>query len=33
MNLLFAGYKGYLIKEYFMNYSLHLSDITFHMDK
>lgn len=24
-----CGYKGYLIKEYFANYSLHLSDITF----
>jgi len=23
------GYKGYLIKEYFANYSLHMSDITF----
>lgn len=23
------GYKGYLIKEYFSNYSLHLSDVTF----
>ncbi len=22
------GYKGYLIKEYFLNYSLHMSDIT-----
>ena len=22
------GYKGYLIKEYFTNYSLHMSDIT-----
>tara|TARA_B100000242_G_C43052888_1_gene492030 strand:+ start:3312 stop:4079 length:768 start_codon:yes stop_codon:yes gene_type:complete len=27
-----CGYKGYLIKEYFANYSLHLSDVTFHMD-
>ncbi len=27
-----CGYKGYLIKEYFANYSLHQSDITFHMD-
>ena len=27
-----CGYKGYLIKEYFANYALHLSDITFHMD-
>ena len=24
-----AGYKGYVIKEYFSNYSLHTSDITF----
>lgn len=23
------GYKGYVIKEYFYNYSLHLSDVTF----
>jgi glucose-1-phosphate cytidylyltransferase len=23
------GYKGYLIKEYFANYTLHMSDITF----
>ncbi len=26
-----CGYKGYLIKEYFANYSLHTSDITFNM--
>lgn len=25
------GYKGYLIKEYFFNYSLHMSDVTFDM--
>ena len=25
------GYKGYLIKEYFSNYCLHTSDITFNM--
>lgn len=25
------GYKGYLIKEYFSNYFLHLSDVTFDM--
>ncbi|MCC3379486.1 glucose-1-phosphate cytidylyltransferase [Paenibacillus farraposensis] len=25
------GYKGYLIKEYFANYYLHMSDITFNM--
>jgi glucose-1-phosphate cytidylyltransferase len=24
-----AGYKGYLIKEYFANYFLHLADVTF----
>ena len=24
-----CGYKGYMIKEYFANYSLHMSDITF----
>ena len=24
-----CGYKGYVIKEYFANYSLHMSDITF----
>ena len=23
-----CGYKGYLIKEYFANYSLHMSDVT-----
>lgn len=27
-----CGYKGYLIKEYFANYFLHSSDVTFHMD-
>lgn len=26
-----AGYKGYIIKEYFANYFLHLSDVTFDM--
>jgi len=26
-----CGYKGYLIKEYFANYSLHQSDVTFDM--
>ncbi|MDA9958158.1 glucose-1-phosphate cytidylyltransferase [Alphaproteobacteria bacterium] len=26
-----CGYKGYVIKEYFANYSLHQSDITFSM--
>ena len=25
------GYKGYVIKEYFANYSLHMSDVTFDM--
>jgi glucose-1-phosphate cytidylyltransferase len=28
-----AGYKGYLIKEYFANYFLHMADITFHMSE
>ena len=28
-----CGYKGYLIKEYFANYFLHTSDVTFHMDQ
>lgn len=23
------GYKGYMIKEYFLNYALHMSDVTF----
>ena len=27
------GYKGYLIKEYFANYFLHMSDVTFDMRK
>ncbi len=27
-----CGYKGYVIKEYFANYFLHMSDITFSMD-
>lgn len=27
------GYKGYLIKEYFSNYFLHMSDVTFDMEK
>jgi len=27
------GYKGYVIKEYFSNYFLHMSDVTFHMDQ
>lgn len=25
------GYRGYMIKEYFANYFLHMSDVTFHM--
>jgi glucose-1-phosphate cytidylyltransferase len=25
------GYKGYVIKEYFANYFLHMSDVTFHV--
>jgi glucose-1-phosphate cytidylyltransferase len=25
------GYRGYVIKEYFANYFLHMSDVTFHM--
>jgi glucose-1-phosphate cytidylyltransferase len=28
-----CGYKGYLIKEYFANYFLHMSDITFDMSR
>ena len=27
------GYKGYVIKEYFANYFLHSSDVTFHMSE
>jgi len=27
------GYKGYVIKEYFQNYFLHMSDVTFHMSE
>jgi glucose-1-phosphate cytidylyltransferase len=27
------GYKGYLIKEYFQNYFLHMSDVTFDLAK
>jgi glucose-1-phosphate cytidylyltransferase len=26
-----CGYKGYLIKEYFANYSLHMSNVTFNL--
>jgi glucose-1-phosphate cytidylyltransferase len=28
-----AGYKGYIIKEYFANYFLHTSDVTFDISK
>jgi glucose-1-phosphate cytidylyltransferase len=28
-----CGYKGYMIKEYFANYVLHMSDVTFDMQK
>jgi glucose-1-phosphate cytidylyltransferase len=28
-----CGYKGYVIKEYFANYFLHQSDVTFHMNE
>ena len=28
-----CGYKGYVIKEYFKNYFLHQSDVTFNMDE
>lgn len=28
-----CGYKGYLIKEYFANYFLHTSDVTFNIQK
>jgi len=28
-----CGYKGYVIKEYFQNYFLHMSDVTFDMSK
>lgn len=28
-----CGYKGYVIKEYFANYFLHMSDVTFDMSK
>ncbi|MGI0056397.1 MAG: glucose-1-phosphate cytidylyltransferase [Nitrosarchaeum sp.] len=27
-----CGYKGYMVKEYFANYSLHMSDVTFDMN-
>jgi len=28
-----CGYKGYVIKKYFANYFLHMSDVTFDMEK
>ena len=28
-----AGYKGYMIKEYFANYTLHVSDVTFDLGR
>jgi len=28
-----TGYKGYMIKEYFANYFLHMSDVTFDMSR
>ena len=28
-----CGYKGYVIKEYFANYALHMSDVTFDIKK
>ena len=28
-----CGYKGYVIKEYFANYFLHMSDVTFNMNE
>ena len=28
-----CGYKGYIIKEYFANYFLHQSDVTFHTNE
>src|SRR5690606_37378101 len=28
-----CGYKGYVIKEYFANYYLHHSDVTFDLEK
>ena len=31
--ILCCGYKGYLIKEYFANYFLHMSDVTIDMEK
>jgi glucose-1-phosphate cytidylyltransferase len=28
-----CGYKGHIIKEYFANYFLHMSDVTFDLQK
>lgn len=28
-----AGYKGYVIKEYFANYALHMADVTFDLER
>lgn len=28
-----CGYRGYVIKEYFTNYSLHMSDVTFDLEQ
>jgi glucose-1-phosphate cytidylyltransferase len=28
-----CGYKGYMIKEYFANYFMHMSDVTFYMEE
>ena len=28
-----CGYKGYIIKEYFANYFLHMSDVTFDLQQ
>ena len=31
--IILLGYKGYVIKEYFANYFLHRSDVTFDLEK
>jgi glucose-1-phosphate cytidylyltransferase len=31
--LIAAGYKGYMIKEYFANYALHVSDVTIDLER
>jgi glucose-1-phosphate cytidylyltransferase len=31
--LICCGYKGYIIKEYFANYAIHMSDVTFDLAK